>query len=223
MLQEREFEPLGSSRTVRVNVRVIAASNRDLHQAVREGRFRSDLFYRLNVVPIQVPPLREMRSDIPHLVMFFLDRFSKRLRKKINAVSRVSMDFLTGYSWPGNVRELQNIIERAMVLSQGPVLTLDENLLPAAFGFEAPAAAHATAGGSLGPPHSTFPVAAPALTSVHSSLEEVDRRHVLAVLEQSRWVIEGPAGAARILNLHPNTLRSRMKKLGIQRPTHDIS
>jgi PAS domain S-box-containing protein len=223
VLQEREFEPLGSSRTVRVNVRVIAATNRDLHQAVREGRFRSDLFYRLNVVPIQVPPLREMRSDIPHLVMFFLDRFSKRFGKKINAVSRASMDFLTSYSWPGNVRELQNIIERAMVLSQGPVLTLDENLLPAAFGIEAAAAAHATAGGSQGPPPSIFPVAAPASTSVHSSLEDVDRRHVLAVLEQSRWVIEGLAGAARILNLHPNTLRSRMKKLGIQRPARDIS
>ena len=115
----------------RVDVRVIAATNRDLEEAVRAGRFRSDLFYRLNVFPIQVPPLRERRSDIPLLVMFFLSRFARKLGKKIEAVPQGIMDLLTAYDWPGNIRELQNLIERAVVLSQGPVLRLDRALLPA--------------------------------------------------------------------------------------------
>src|SRR5262245_49954807 len=132
VLQEREFEPVGSNRTLQVDVRVIAATNRDLEDAIRTGRFRSDLYYRLNVFPIQVPPLRERRSDIPQLVMFFLDRFAKRFGRGVTKVSDATLDRLIAYPWPGNVRELQNVIERVVVTSQGPVLELDQDLLPVA-------------------------------------------------------------------------------------------
>src|ERR1700689_2966338 len=132
VLQEHEFEPLGSSRTLRVNVRIIAASNRDLEKAIKAGLFRSDLFYRLNVFPIELPPLRERRSDIPQLVAFYVSRFSKRLGKKIDGVSRESMENLVNYPGPGNIRELQNVIERAVVLSVDPTLRLDRDLMPVA-------------------------------------------------------------------------------------------
>jgi formate hydrogenlyase transcriptional activator len=204
VLQEREFEPVGSNRTVRVNVRVIAATNRNLEEAVAGGRFRADLFYRLNVVPVRVPPLRDRRGDIPQLVMFFLARFAKEFGRPVEVVSRASMDRLAGYDWPGNVRELQNIIERATVLSSGRVLELGPDLLPIGRRVEAS-------------PGSAEP-GAPAVT-----LEEMERRHVREALERSRWVIEGPVGAARILGLHPNTLRSRMARLGIARPPREIS
>jgi predicted ATPase/transcriptional regulator with GAF, ATPase, and Fis domain/tRNA A-37 threonylcarbamoyl transferase component Bud32 len=225
VLQEQEFEPVGSSRTVRVDVRIIAATNRDLEEAVRAGRFRSDLFYRLNVFPIQVPPLRERRSDIPQLVMFFFSRFSKKLGKKIEAVPQGIMDLLSTYAWPGNIRELQNLIERAVVLSQGPVLRLDRTLLPAVT-TDAGATAPEAVGGvplktgrdsELRSP-SASPVPGDSLT-----LEEVEKRHILAVLKQTGGVIEGPKGAAKILKLHPNTLRSRIKKLGIKHSDYDIS
>jgi formate hydrogenlyase transcriptional activator len=225
VLQEQEFEPVGSSRTVRVHVRIIAATNHDLEGAVRDGRFRSDLFYRLNVFPIQVPPLRARRSDIPQLVMFFLSRFSKKLGKKIDAVPQDIMELLTTYAWPGNIRELQNLIERAVVLSQGPVLRLDRTLLPAVTADAGVLASEGMGGVPLTPGRAgelrrlfTSPVSGDALT-----LGEVEKRHILAVLQQTAWVIEGPKGAARLLNLHPNTLRSRMKKLGIQRSHHDMS
>jgi formate hydrogenlyase transcriptional activator len=199
VLQEREFEPVGSSRTVRVDVRVIAATNRDLEEAVAAGRFRADLFYRLNVVPVRVPPLRDRRADIPQLVMFFLARFAKEFGKPLEAVSQGSMERLVAYPWPGNVRELQNIIERAAVLSSGRVLELGPELLPVG-----------AAGG-----RGTAPAARAAAT-----LGDMERDHIRAALEQSRWVIEGSAGAARSLGLHPNTLRSRMARLGITRPSH---
>ena len=131
VLQEHEFEPLGSSRTLRVNVRIIAASNRDLEKAVQEGRFRADLYYRLNVLPITVPPLRERRSDIPLLTAFFVERFARQFGKQINGVAQDTMELLSNYDWPGNIRELQNVIERAVVLLQGPVLRLGSDL-PAA-------------------------------------------------------------------------------------------
>src|ERR1700685_3535117 len=131
-MQEHEFEPVGSSHPLRVDVRVIAATNRDLNEAVQAGRFRSDLFYRLNVFPIELPPLRERRADIPQLVAFCLSQFSKRLGKKINGVSRESMENLVNYRWPGNIRELQNVIERAVVLSVDPILRLDRDLAPVA-------------------------------------------------------------------------------------------
>ncbi len=221
VLQEQEFEPVGSSRTIRVDVRIIAATNRSLETAVQTGSFRQDLFYRLNVFPLSVPSLSERLSDIPQLVMFFLSRFAKKFGKKIESVSQESMQLLLSYGWPGNVRELQNIIERAVVLSQGNVLTLGRNLFPTS----EPSEPLSRIKGSSSPASRRQP--ANALESLASrppfTLEEIERGHILETLEQTRWVIDGPNGAARLLNLHPNTLRSRLKKLGIQRPRHEIS
>jgi formate hydrogenlyase transcriptional activator len=208
-LQEQEFEPVGSNRTIRVDVRVIAATNRNLEEAIKEGRFRSDLYYRLNVVPLRVPPLRERRSDIPHLVRFFVQRFAKKFAKNVEAVSRDTMDRLERYPWNGNIRELQNVIERAVVLSNGPVLMLNENLLPT-YNLEDRPAAHIT------PPAASASGSPSADTHV-MSLEEVERNHISRVLEKFAWIVEGPRGAAKSLDLNPNTLRSKMKKLGIRR------
>jgi formate hydrogenlyase transcriptional activator len=212
VLQEHEFEPVGSSHPLRVDVRVIAATNRNLREAVQSGRFRSDLFYRLNVFPLELPPLRERRSDIPQLVAFCLSQFSKRLGKKIDSVSRESMDNLINYPWPGNIRELQNVIERAIILSVGPILRLDRDLIPvaaAAQGMETPEAdAQEDRQADLKSP-------TPLLT-----LDEVERNHILAALQHAGGVVDGPNGAARILNLHPNTLRHRMDKLGIKGSRH---
>jgi formate hydrogenlyase transcriptional activator len=225
VLQEQEFEPVGSSRTVRVDVRIIAATNRDLEDAVRTGRFRADLFYRLNVFPIQVPPLRARRSDIPQLVMFFLTRFAKKLGKQVEAVPPDVLDLLAAYPWPGNIRELQNLMERAVVLSPGPVLRLDRVLLPVGT-METTAM---TPGGTDEAPRQPRrdPDSARPWASAESgealTLAAVEKRHILTVLHQTGGVIEGPHGAAKVLNLHPNTLRSRMKKLQITRADHDIS
>lgn len=211
VLQEHEFEPVGSSRPLHVDVRVIAATNRNLREAVEAARFRSDLFYRLNVLPLVLPPLRERRSDIPQLVTFCLSRFSKRFGKRVEGVSQESMQNLMNYPWPGNVRELQNVMERAIVLSAGPILQLDEDLVPvaaSASGLEFPQmAAQATRSPDL--KSSTFP-----------TLEDVERNHILAALQRAGGVVDGPKGAARTLNLHPNTLRHRMDKLGIRRTRH---
>ncbi len=215
VLQEQEFEPVGSSRTIRVDVRVIAATNRDLQEAVRTGRFRPDLFYRLNVFPIEIPPLRERRADIPQLVISFLSRFSRNLGKQISAVAPETMEHLSAYEWPGNVRELQNVIERAVVLCEGPVLEIDPDLVLLS-------AAKSRASEPITPSGSAEPRPANERAGVRAAvpddiapLEEMERRHIVAVLESTAGVIHGPKGAARILKLHPNTLRSRMEKLGI--------
>jgi formate hydrogenlyase transcriptional activator len=207
VLQEREFEPVGSSRPLRVDVRVIAATNRNLKEAIQAGSFRSDLFYRLNVFPLELPPLRERRPDIPQLVALYVLRFSKRFGKKIEGVSQESMERLMRYPWPGNVRELQNVVERAVVLSSGTTLHLDKDLLPVAASGEletSGTATHDVPPAALGP--SRLP-----------TLDEVERSHILAALQQAGGVVEGPKGAARLLNLHPNTLRHRMSKLGVKR------
>jgi formate hydrogenlyase transcriptional activator len=212
VLQEHEFEPVGSSHPLRVDVRVIAATNRNLLEAVQAGRFRSDLFYRLNVFPIELPPLRERRSDIPQLVAFCLSQFSKRLGKKIDGVSRESMENLVKYPWPGNIRELQNVIERAIIVSADPTLRLDRDLMPvaaAAKGIEPPKA------DSPEDRQTDFKSPKPLLT-----LEELERNHIFAALQHAGGVVDGPKGAARILNLHPNTLRHRMDKLGIKASRH---
>jgi formate hydrogenlyase transcriptional activator len=217
VLQEHEFQPVGSSRTMRVDVRIIAATNRNLEDDVDAGRFRSDLFYRLNVLPLRVPPLRERQSDIPQLVLFFLERSCQKFGKKIEAVSQEALDHLMAYDWPGNIREMQNVIERGVVLSHGPVLTLDRDLLPVT------RAKPTTASVDLERATKTAKVKElPHALSKQASqpprlLEDVERDHILATLRHTDGTIDGPRGAAHILGLHPNTLRARMKKLGIER------
>jgi formate hydrogenlyase transcriptional activator len=206
VLQEHEFEPIGSDKKVRVDVRVIAATNRNLDEAVRSGRFRSDLLYRLNVFPIHLPPLRERPADIPLLVTFLLQMFSRKLGKSVVRVPDATMQRLIEYSWPGNIRELQNIIERCVILSNSDSLLLDQDfLLPSSASAEQP------------PPSGSS-------SSVATlSLQEAERRHIKSVLVRTNWAIEGEKGAARILNLNPSTLRSRMKKLGIHKPDRTIT
>jgi transcriptional regulator with GAF, ATPase, and Fis domain len=188
VLQEREVERLGSPKRIKVDVRVIAATNRDLARAVAEGRFREDLYYRLNVFPITAPPLRERREDVPLLVWAFVDEFSKAMGKSIEAVSKSSLLRLQQYPWPGNVRELRNIIERAMILASGSTLRID-------------------------PPD----VGAAPITRGLATLAELERDHIQQVLEVTGGRIRGAGGAAEILGLKPTTLESRMTKLGLRR------
>jgi formate hydrogenlyase transcriptional activator len=221
VLQEGEFEPVGSNKTIQVNVRIIAATNRKLEEWVAAGRFRSDLFYRLNVFPVELPSLRDRPSDIPLLVKFFLQRFANKFGRKIDAIHKETMDLLMDYAWPGNIRELQNIIERAVVLSAGPILSVDPAFLP-----RTSAAAELPKTPLAVPPSSYSQVTenyAPPVEPSFPSLDQMERDHILAALNRSAGVIDGPNGAARILNLHANTLRSRMSKLGIGRKRHDIS
>jgi transcriptional regulator with GAF, ATPase, and Fis domain len=211
VLQEGEFEPVGSSKTIKVDVRIIAATNRNLADEVKAGRFRADLFYRLNVLPLHNPPLRERRSDISQLAMFFLARFSRRFGRTVTGIAQETMDRLTNYDWPGNIRELQNLIERGVVLANGSALTIDRNLLPISQVERLATEARPPVIVEILPQ----PVAPPASTT---SLDDLQRQHILNALAQANWVIEGDNGAAKMLNLHPNTLRSRLKKMKIQRP-----
>jgi formate hydrogenlyase transcriptional activator len=187
VLQEGQFERLGGSSTIHVDVRVIAATNQDLGEAVRRGRFREDLYYRLNVFPISMPPLRDRLEDIPLLVWAFVEEFGKTMGKSIERIPGRCMDSLMRYPWPGNVRELRNVIERAVIVSKGPALAI-----------EPPKGATLSAQGG-------------------AKLEEVDRAHILEVLNRTGWRVSGKEGAAEILGLKPTTLESRMKKLGIRR------
>jgi formate hydrogenlyase transcriptional activator len=189
VLREGEFERVGGSHTITVNVRVIAATNRDLATAVQAGSFRADLFYRLNVFPLTLPPLRERQDDVPLLVECFLARMAQKLGKVLRGLSDESMARVMRYSWPGNVRELRNVIERAAILARGPIVEIDDAL-------------------DQRLPPSDHPLPA-------TSLQDVERAHILRVLAETNGIIEGPRGAARILGLHPNTLRFRLQKLGI--------
>jgi formate hydrogenlyase transcriptional activator len=213
VLQEREFEPVGSNRSVHVDVRIIAATNRNLRESISAGSFRSDLFYRLNVFPLEVPPLRERSPDILQLAMFFLSRYSRNLGKRMEGISTAATERLIRYSWPGNIRELQNVIERALILSHGPILELETDLISvtASEALRDAALEVAAAAQPTGP------------SSSLKTLEEVERAHISAVLQQTRGVIEGANGAAKTLGMHPNTLRHRMEKLGIKRSAHRIS
>jgi formate hydrogenlyase transcriptional activator len=206
VLQEREFEPVGSNKSTRVDVRIIAATNRDLQQSIIEGTFRSDFYYRLNVFPLEVPPLRERPSDIPHLTMFFLSRYARNLGKKIDGISANATEKLINYSWPGNIRELQNVIQRALILCSGPILELDTEFVGVSSTDE--------------PLSHALPTIA--ADSTFATLEELERAHIAAVLEHARGVIEGANGAAKTLGMHPNTLRHRIQKLGLKRPAHRI-
>ena len=212
VLQEREFEPVGSNRSVHVDVRIIAATNRNLEESISSGKFRSDLYYRLNVIPLIVPPLRERRSDIPQLAMFFLSRCARNLGKTMDGISAAATESLLHYSWPGNVRELQNVIERALILSDSSILKLEKDLISVSASEADRDKAH---GGET-----TQPTVSP---SALKTLEDVERDHICAVLQQTRGVIEGANGAAKTLGMHPNTLRHRMSKLGIKRSAHRIS
>ena len=190
VLQEREFERLGSNRTLQVDVRLVTATNRDLGRMVADREFREDLYYRLNVFPIEVPPLRDRREDIPLLVRYFVQKHAQRINKRIETIPSEAMEALTGYAWPGNIRELENFIERTVILSHSAILHIPiAELRPA---------------GETGKQES-------------STLESAERQHILRVLKETRWVVGGPHGAAARLGLKRTTLQSRMQKLGIER------
>ena len=190
VIQDGEFERLGSSRTVKVDVRIIAATNRNLEEEVRKGRFRDDLWYRLNVFPITMPPLRDRLDDIPLLVEFYVRKISRRMGKSIEIIPTSAMNALRDYHWPGNVRELENVLERAVINSSGPKLRLVDELTPRQKDR----------------------------SSTHETLEAVEREHIVRTLEQVQWKVSGKDGAAEILGLNRSTLRARMRKLGINRP-----
>jgi PAS domain S-box-containing protein len=191
VLQEKEFERVGGNVTIKADVRVISATNRDLQRAVAEGRFRQDLYYRIAVFPLHLPPLRERKSDIPLLARFIVDRFGARVGKRIRTITDSTVARLSAYAWPGNVRELENVLERAVILASGDVLDIPAEMLPA-------------------PP--------PDETEAPTGLKAAERRQILEALTRTNWVIEGERGAAKVLDMHPNTLRSRIKKLGLARP-----
>jgi len=190
VIQDGEFERLGSSGTIKVDVRLIAATNRNLEEEVRRGRFREDLWYRLSIFPITVPPLRERMEDIALLVDFFVNKISKRLGKSIESIPVSVMNTLRDYPWPGNIRELENVLERAVINSSGPKLHLVDELKK---------------------PHKD-------LTKTQKTLEEVERDHIVRTLEQTHWKVSGQNGAAEILGLNRSTLRARIRKLGIHQP-----
>jgi PAS domain S-box-containing protein len=190
VIQHSEFERLGSSQTVKVDVRIIATTNRNLEEEVRQGRFRQDLFYRLNVFPITVPPLRLRKDDIPLMVQAFMERYSRKLGKQITKIKDETIKMLQNYPWPGNVRELESIIERAVILCSGPVLHLADKL----------------------------EISSPAISSAMRTLEDTERSQIIKILTETNWRIEGKDGAATILGIHPSTLRARLHKLKIVRP-----
>ena len=214
VLQEQEFERLGSGRTHRVNVRLVAATHRDLPQLVARNEFRSDLYYRLNVFPVLIPPLRERRDDIPQLVLHFVEVFSRRMGKRIEQIPETTMNAFSTYGWPGNVRELQNLVERAVIRSDNGVLP---NPLPAS---QASSGSVLKLGADLllvaESDRRIEPESVPEPQPT-DSLQDIQRQHILRVLERTGWVISGPNGAGAILNVHPNTLRSLMNRLGIWR------
>ncbi len=208
VLQEQEFERLGGNRTQRVDVRVVTATHQDLAKLVSERAFRSDLFYRLNVFPIQIPALRERAEDLPLLVRYFVQRFSRQLNKDVEYIPADAMDALTQYSWPGNVRELENLIERAVLLSPGKELRIP---------FAELKSVALAAGADPSSSFTSFTSLTPSTSSI-STLEEAERQHILRALKQTQWRIAGPKGAAVLLGMKRTTLQARMRKLAIRRP-----
>ena len=193
VIQEQEFERVGSSQTIKVDIRLITATHHDLLKRVEQGLFRMDLYYRLNVFPIVVPPLRQRLSDIPELVSHLIQDLNRKLGKKVSQVSQKGMQKLMQNSWPGNVRELQNVLEREMILAHGPVLEFSQLTMSA-------------------------PLDNPQTVASNQTLQQVERQHIINILKQTQWRISGSGGAAAVLGLPPSTLRSRMNKLAIVRP-----
>jgi formate hydrogenlyase transcriptional activator len=193
VLQDGEFERLGGPKTIKVNVRIIASTNRNLEEEIRKGTFREDLFYRLNVFPITIPPLRQRKEDIPLLVSYFVTKFNKKTGKKIETVPKDTLNVLHEYNWPGNVRELESIIERAVITSQGTSLQILERL-------------------------ENYMDAGKQQAQDYKALVDIERDHIFQALEKTKWRIEGEKGAAALLGLNPSTLRGRMRKSGIRRP-----
>jgi transcriptional regulator with GAF, ATPase, and Fis domain len=193
-IQDKMYERVGDPNTRKADVRIIAATNRNLKEQVNKGLFREDLWYRLNVFPITVPPLRQRRDDIPMLIEHFANTFSRKLGKEIDSIAPATINALRNYSWPGNVRELANVIERAMINTHGTVLRIREQLHDA----------NGDGNGHAG--------------QAAKTLEEVERDHIVRVLEDRSWRVEGLQGAAHVLGMNPSTLRTRMAKLGINRP-----
>ena len=191
VLQEQEFERLGSTKTIRVNVRLIAATNQDLKAMVEAKQFRSDLYYRLNVFPVTMPPLRDRREDIPTLVRYFTQHYAGRMKKNIQSVPAGTLEILSRYAWPGNVRELENLVERSVILTQGTDLQV---------------------------PISELQTTGDSITSSMTGLEEAERNHILRALQEAKWVVGGAAGAAARLGVKRTTLQSKMQKFGITRP-----
>jgi PAS domain S-box-containing protein len=210
VLQEHEFERIGGNQTIKCDVRVIAATNRDLPNAVASGAFRADLFYRLNVFPVKLPPLRERGEDIPLLVQFFVQKYAPKVGRQLSGIEGKTIDRLLRYDWPGNIRELENIVERALILNSTPLLSIGEDVLPVT--------THAAVRGSP-----TRPVAPEQDRNADPGgavdLDSIQREHILTTLRQADWVVEGRLGAAVKLGMKPATLRHRMKKLGISRPS----
>jgi len=190
VLQEGEFERVGGTESIKADVRLIAATHQPLARLVEDGRFRADLFYRLNVFPLRLPPLRERSEDIPLLAGYFVEKHGSRVGKKLRTIGKETLGRLAAYAWPGNIRELENVIERAVILARDETLRIDDELLPAT--------------------RTKVP-------SEDLSLEAMERRHVTAVLDSADWKIEGPDGAATKLDMRPSTLRSLMKRLGVER------
>ncbi len=207
VLQEQEFERLGSTKTIRVDVRLVAATNRDLAAMVADGRFRSDLYYRLNVFPLVLPPLRERRDDIPPLVRHFTQRFARRMGRRIETIPSAVMEALVRYPWPGNIRELQNVIERAVILSPGSSLQVPLGDLEKDEGGRMKDEEDMAA-----LPSSAF------ILHPSKTLADAEREHILGALRETGWVVGGPKGAAARLGMKRSMLYWKMKKLGISRP-----
>jgi transcriptional regulator with GAF, ATPase, and Fis domain len=214
VLQEHEFERIGGNQTIKCDVRVIAATNRDLANATASGAFRADLFYRLNVFPVKLPPLRERSEDIPQLLQFFVQKYAPKVGRQVSAIEGATIDRLVRYEWPGNIRELENIVERALILSNTPLLSIGEEVLPVSTQSVRRMPQTRVAPNPEQVPH-TGAVAV-------SDLDSVQREHILTTLRQTDWVVEGKRGAAARLGMKPATLRHRMKKLGISRPATSV-
>jgi formate hydrogenlyase transcriptional activator len=204
VIEERVIERLGSPTPIKIDVRIIAASNRDLEQAVQERTFREDLLYRLNVFPVAIPPLRERPEDIPLLAWTFAEQFSRAFGKRVEEISRESLTNLQRYEWPGNVRELRNLVERAVIVASGPTLVLEPSPLPAV-------SKHAPSNLLMD------------LAVRDGRLEQVEAAHIRTVLERVQWRVRGAGAAAEVLGLRPTTLESRMARLGIHRPASSVS